>query len=151
MVTMEDVRAAIDPDEPDYDGAALRLGEEALPFLRELAAGTDTMLASKAVSLAGTIGGEQAVAVVDEAARAHPQELRVVAAAAAGRLGADGHGVLADLLADGDAGVRKYALRAVPSDTADLSGPIREALETIRAADSDPGNRERATDILSDG
>jgi hypothetical protein len=150
MVTMKDVRAAIDPDEPDYEAAAVRLGQDALPFLRELAAGSDTMLASKAVSLAGTIGGPEAVAVVDEAAHASPQELRVVAAAAAGQLGPDADGVLADLLADGDAGVRKYALRALPGDDADLAEPIREALEHIRAADPDPANRTRATSILTD-
>ena len=44
-VSMEQVRAHLDRDEPDYPAAA-QLGPEALPHLRQLAQGDDPMLAS---------------------------------------------------------------------------------------------------------
>jgi hypothetical protein len=46
-ITMNAVRAHLDPDEPDYTKAA-ELGPDAIPYLEEIVNGTDTMLASKA-------------------------------------------------------------------------------------------------------
>lgn len=46
-VTMNDVRAQLDPDEPNYD-AAVQPGAEALPVLEQLVRGDDPMLAAKA-------------------------------------------------------------------------------------------------------
>ena len=67
-VTMEKVRAALDPEEPDYEKAA-KLGPEALPHLEKLIARKDPNLASKAASLAGMIKDERAVRVVEKAAK----------------------------------------------------------------------------------
>ena len=53
-VTMKQVRAALDPEEPDYEKAA-KLGPEALPHLEKLISRKDPNLASKAASLAGMI------------------------------------------------------------------------------------------------
>ena len=145
MVTMEDVRRGIDPDEPDYNRAAAELGPEALPFLAELAQSYDGMLASKAVSLAGMIGGEGAVAIIERAVDAAPPEIRVVAAAAAGRLGDPGEAALVRLLADGDVGVRKYAVGAVPGT---VSPRLRAALEYMRTVEPDPGLRLRVDAVL---
>ena len=50
-VTMKDVRTQLEPDEPDYAKAA-QLGADAIPYLKELVNGPDTMLASKAAYLA---------------------------------------------------------------------------------------------------
>lgn len=145
MVTMEDVRRAIDPEEPDYERAAASLGAEALPFLAELSRGEDVMTASKAVSLAGVIGGDEAMPIIEEAAEASPPEVRIFASRAAGRFGADAEDVLARLLTDGDSGVRKYAVRAV----ADVpSRRLREVLESMRADDADLGVRARAEEAL---
>jgi HEAT repeat protein len=113
-VTMEQVRAALDPEEPDYEKAA-QLGPEALPQLEKLIAGKDVGLASKAASLAGMIGGEEAVQTLQKAAGHKDVRVRVAAAHSAGALPPTAAGpILAGLLADKDVGVQKVALRSVP-------------------------------------
>jgi len=115
-VTMEEVRAMLDPEEPDYSAAVL-LGPDALPHLQALVAGDDPMLASKATYAAGLIGGEEAVAVVRDAAASEEPVVRVAAAASAANLTAEESGeVLASLVRDPDPGVRKVARNAVPDD-----------------------------------
>lgn len=145
MVSTEDVRRALDPDEPDYKQAAASLGPEALPILAELAKSSDVMLASKAVSLAGRIGGLDAVAILEHAAQTGPAEVRVVAAAATGRVTPLAENVLLNLIQDPDPGVRKYALRAVPAAP---SARLREVLEVMRTSDSDPSVRRQVSDVL---
>jgi HEAT repeat protein len=128
--TLDEVRNAILPEEPNYERAAARLGEDALPFLAALAVDEDTMIAMKAVSLAGLIGGRRAARIAQEAAESDRPELRVVAAGAAARLGAAGEPVIESLLADTDRGVRKHAIRAVkPSSSAELKGQLDQLLE----------------------
>lgn len=123
---MEDVRAALDPEEPDYESAA-RLGEGAMPHLRDLARGDDPMLASKAIYLAGLIGGDDAGDIVLTAARDDDPTIRVAAASSTSRLSTDAtEAVLIDLVADGDPGVRKFAHRAIPQAP---SARLRAALE----------------------
>lgn len=145
MVTMEDVRSAIDAEEPDYDRAAELLGSEALPFLEELATSDDALTASKAVSLAGMIGGQGALPIVESATRADRPEVRVTAAGAAGRLGEPGEELLLRLLDDGDQGVRRYAVKAVPARIPDR---LRPTLERLRAGDADPSLRQRVASLL---
>jgi HEAT repeat protein len=147
VVSMEDVRRAIDPEEPDYRGAAASLGREALPHLAELAEHADPMTASKAVSLAGLIGGDEAVGIVSRAAQDDRPELRVVAAAAAGRMGSPGDELVAELMQDSDAGVRKYAVGAV---RAGASSHVRQILENRREVESDTAVRQRIDDRLRD-
>lgn len=108
-VTMEDVRAALDPEEPDYE-EAVELGPEALPHLQVLVNLGDPMLASKAAYLASLIDDVRAEEVVEDAARNVDPIVRVAAAAAAANLGTtvSSH-VLRNLVNDPDAGVRKVA------------------------------------------
>lgn len=114
-VSMEDVRAALDPEEPDYEAAAL-LGEGAIPHLRELVEGDDPMLASKAVYLAGLIGGDQASEVIVAAAHRNDAAVRVAAASSTEHLSDEAaERVLVGLVIDSDPGVRKIAHRAVPA------------------------------------
>lgn len=118
-VSMEDVRAALDPDEPDYERAAL-LGEDAIPHLRTLVEGEDPMLASKAAYLAGLIGGDEASEVVLVAAHSDDAAVRVAAASSTTRLSDEAtEAVLVDLVVDSDPGVRKIAYRAVPPEPSD--------------------------------
>ncbi len=145
MVTMESVLQAIDPEEPDYRAAAAELGPDALPLLAEVAGGDDLARACKAVSLAGAIGGADALPLVEQAAVADRPQVRLVAAIAAGRLGSIAEPVLIDLLADGDPGVRKYALRAAGSDP---SSRVLRVLEHMRRSDSDFTLRRRVTDVI---
>src|SRR5437867_4118299 len=85
-VTLEQVRAALDPEEPDYPKAARILGPEALPHLERLIASDHPMLASKAAYLAGLIGTERSAEVLRRAARSGDVRVRIAAAAAAGNL-----------------------------------------------------------------
>jgi hypothetical protein len=129
-VTMEQVVNALLPDEVDYQAAAT-LGPEALPLLEQLVAGDNPELATKAASLAGHIAHPQAAGVLQVAANSDLPTVRVAAAAATRHLPADMvTPVLQRLLSDGDAGVRKVALSAVP-EAADeeLRASVRQAAQ----------------------
>jgi HEAT repeat protein len=131
-VTMEEVRAELERDEPNYARAA-GLGPEALPHLEELAQGDDTMLATKAVYLAGLIQDDRSAKLLEEAAKADDPRVRVAAAAAARNVKADSaSGVLAPLVADDDPGVRKVALKSVPPDATE---ELRRAVERVAEED----------------
>ncbi len=120
-VTFEQVRAALDPEEPAYNKAATTLGPKALPHLARLITGDHAMLASKAAYLAGLIGTDQSVEVLQKAVRSGDVRVRLAAAAAAGKLAADAaSAVLIHLVDDADVGVQKIALKSVP-DTASVA------------------------------
>lgn len=114
-VSMQDVRAVLDPEEPNYDAAAA-LGPDALPVLAQLVRGDDVMLASKATYAASLIhGGSDAVESATESA---DPIVRVAAASAARNLPEqESKRVLGRLLNDEDAGIRKVA-----RTSADLRG-----------------------------
>jgi HEAT repeat protein len=106
-VSMDDVRRALDPDEPDYAVAA-RLGKEALPHLERLVRGDDLMLASKAAYAASLIDGGSEV--VEAAAGSDDPVVRVAAAAAVRNLPGDrARPMLRRLSEDVDPGIRKVA------------------------------------------
>jgi HEAT repeat protein len=145
-VSMEDVRAALDPDEPDYQAAASMLGEGAVPFLRALVEGEDPMLGSKAAYLAGLIGGDDATAVVVAAAHHDDATVRVAAASSTQHLSDDEtEAVLVDLLGDSDAGVRKLAHRALPDEP---SEELETALEHAPAPDDGAAAATEPTEAL---
>ena len=147
-VTYEQVKAALDPEEPAYNKAADALGAEALPHLARLVAGDHIMLASKAAYLAGLIGTAQAVDVVQRAARSTHASVRVAAAAAAGKLSsADAGDVLINLIDDGDIGVQKVALRAVPSDAA--SDALRARVESLSGAKGTSPNQALSREVMA--
>lgn len=125
-VSINQVRAALLPEEPDYNKAA-ELGPEALPHLRALVRAPDVMLASKATYLASLIDHADAANVVKEAAQSGDAVVKVAAAAAAANLsGSDAAEVLVPLLSDADVGVRKTAVKSVPPDA---SNELRSALQ----------------------
>jgi HEAT repeat protein len=127
-VTMEQVRAALDPEEPDYEQAA-KLGPEALPHLERLISRKDPHLASKAASLAGMIDDERAARVVEKAAKHEDARVRVAAAYSAQYLSAeDASRVLTTALSDRDVGVQKVALKSVPKE---LTPELRSKIEAI--------------------
>jgi len=111
-VTMNDVVAEIDKDEPEYAAAAAKLGPEALPLLQQIVEADDPMRASKATYLAALIGGEGATPSLEKAAAHQDARVRVAAAHALGAERGAPPSLLERLLDDGDAGVRKVALRA---------------------------------------
>ncbi|KRE52383.1 hypothetical protein ASG92_25365 [Arthrobacter sp. Soil736] len=125
-VSMQDVLKVLEPEEPRYSEAAA-LGPESLPHLRALVEGDDAMLASKAAYAAGLLEGGQDVVL----AAAHSDEaiIRAAAAGAARNLPAESAvAVLADLVGDTDAGVRKVARSAIPENAP------QELIERVEAA-----------------
>jgi hypothetical protein len=132
-VTMQQVRAELDPDEPDYACAA-GLGADALPHLETLIEGADAQLAAKAASLAGMISAADSSAVLEKAARHGDPRVRVAAAAASRNLSdAEASRLLSHLVGDSDIGVQKVALRSVPPA---MTAELQDELERVgRSAD----------------
>jgi HEAT repeat protein len=134
MATIDEIRSALDSEEPDYDSLAKELGAEALPHLRALVVRESPLLASKATYLAGMIGGELAAPVVQEAASSADATVRVAAAAAAAMLSeSDASDVLVSLVDDADTGVQRVALRSVPANP---SADLYSRVEALGAADT---------------
>jgi HEAT repeat protein len=126
-VTFEVVRQALQADEPRYRQLAAELGTDALQHLQKLIASEDSMLASKAAYLAGVIGSDAAIPILQQAAASADVKVRVAAAAAAAWLpSANASDVLASLVDDADVGVQKVALRSVPQTPSDyLMGRVK--------------------------
>jgi hypothetical protein len=144
-VTMQQVRKALDPEEPDYADAA-ELGPDALPHLEKLVRQNDSMLSSKAAYLAALIPHARSADVVKLAAASDDAVVRVAAAAAARLLpGSDAGAVLEPLLADHDEGVRKVALSSVQSDT---HPTVRKAVEKMAKSEARPALQDAAAQAL---
>ncbi|MGI8684732.1 MAG: HEAT repeat domain-containing protein [Acidimicrobiales bacterium] len=143
-VTMEQVRAVLDPEETDYErGRAL--GPDALPHLEILVNTADPMLASKAAYLAGLLAGPGSAGVVAQAAASDEPTVRVAAAAAARHLAeSDVEAVLTPLLADDDPGVRRVALGSVP----DSAPGLRSKVEFLLSSETDDDVRLLSEQVL---
>ena len=146
-VTMKEVRAALDPEEPDYTKAA-KLGPQALPHLEKLIARKDPGLASKAASLAGMIEGEKAAQVLEKAAKHRDVRVRVAAAHSAQHLPKpDASRILAKLMGDKDVGVQKVALRSVPRGK--LDDELRSSVENLAKKKGEPGIQNLSKEVLA--
>ena len=145
LITFDQVRALLNVDEPDY--AQLQtLGPEIMPYLLQLAADADALLASKATYLASLIDSDQAAAVVAEAARSPHATVRVAAAAAAANLSVEAASdVLAELLNDADSGVRKLTLRSAALKATPL---LRARVQQMIDAEQEPFLRTMAQQTL---
>lgn len=134
-VTMKDVLAYIDSDEPNYAQAA-RLGPEALVHLRQLVSGKHLGRAAKAASLAGHIGAPEAVDVLATAARHEAAVVRVAAASAMRHLPDESRArPLVGMLRDDDAGVRRVAMQSVPERIApELAHELERLARTERVS-----------------
>jgi HEAT repeat protein len=144
-VTMEQVRAVLSPDEPDYDGAS-RLGPEALPYLSQLVLSGRPELASKAASLAGRIATDGSREVLEAAARSANPVVRVAAADAARNLPAqEASGILVGLIADEDRGVRQIALESIDTEATE---DLRSRVAQVSEDDPVPHIRELASRTL---
>src|SRR5215210_1265089 len=107
---LHDRLSAIEPTEEIYSG----ISEEDVPALEQLLEFEEPWLAARAVYAIGRVGGAQAADLLGKAARDRRPEVRVAVADSAGRVPVEvSDPLLAELLADSDAGVRKFALRAV--------------------------------------
>lgn len=138
-VTIEQVRAALDPEEPDYEQAA-QLGPEALPHLEDLVGETDALLASKAAYLASLIEDPHSAHILRRAAASDRVEVRAAAAGGASNLSPSAASVVLEpLLNDRDVSVRKVALKSVPEEAP--SG-LQATVQSLSEADSNPAIRQ---------
>lgn len=121
-VTMQQVLAELDKDEPDYTVLAA-LGPDALPHLQQIVDADDPLRAAKAAYAASLVTGPGSLDVLRTAAAHRDPQVRVAAAHALGNLAglapetlgaaeAAPSDLLGQLLEDGDPGVRKVALRS---------------------------------------
>lgn len=110
-VTMQQVLAEIDKDEPNY-AAFATLGPEALPHLKAIVAANDPLKAAKAAYAASLIGGPGAVEVLRDASDHHDPQVRIAAAQGLQNIPTVAPNELViKTLNDNDPGVRKLALK----------------------------------------
>jgi outer membrane protein OmpA-like peptidoglycan-associated protein len=111
-VSIEQLRRILNADEPDYDGLA-RQGAALLPQLAQLVNDRNEYVAANAASLAGMIGDNQAVAVLQRAARSASGAVRSATAGALRSVrGPQVAALVATLQRDRDPDVRKFAAKA---------------------------------------
>lgn len=143
-IGLEEVMAALLPEEPDYE-AAVQLGEEVLVHLQTLVDGADANLASKAAYLAGRIGVTRSAPVIDTAARSIDPSVRAAAAGGARFLNVvDAEPILLRLLDDDSPGVRKTALLSVP-ELPTLA--LEEKVASRRRVELQPGLRDLVENV----
>ncbi len=145
-IKMTDVRGHLELDEPDY-AAAAEIGVDALPHLQTLVNGNDVILASKATYLASLIKDRGAADVLRQAATHTDPVVRVAAAAAVKNLAVEEvDTVIVPLLADGDVGVRKVAIKSIPDSR---SHSLTDTIQSAAADEADPELRVLYRDALS--
>lgn len=109
-MTMPQVLAEIDKDEPDYAVTA-EWGAEALPFLKMIIEGDDSLKAAKAAYAASLIGGAESIDVLRIAADHQDPQVRIAVAHGLRNLSsAAPTDLVMKSLNDHDSGVRKLAL-----------------------------------------
>jgi len=149
-ISVKEVRAWLDAEEPDYEAAAKQLGDAAQPVLLQLIQGGDLALASKATYLASMLPDKGAALQALKAAYASKEPLLKVAAASGLRnLQADGAAEMFELLHDDvDPGVRKVALRS----SVGLTAPkVLDRYRKLATSDPEPFVRDLAAQISAKG
>ena len=145
-VDMEQVRAALMPEEPDYPEAAKRLGPEALPHLEKIVTEDNVGLAAKAAYLAGLIGTEKSLGALQKAARNADPVVRIAAAAAARHLpDQQADALVLQLVDDVDVGVHKVALRSAPTQMSEALKARVDAYASAAAASEMKAAKKPAT------
>jgi HEAT repeat protein len=134
----------IEPTERTYAG----LDPSDVDGLRALLDDEEAWLAARAVHALARISAGEAVEALRDAARSPRPEVRVAVASSAPRLPtAAADDVLAVLLEDPQAGVRKFAIRSVaPRNSAEL----KERLARVAATEKIAGLRRLARDKARD-
>ena len=140
------LRRLLNSDEPDYTALA-RLGPTILPQLRQLVADRNEYVAANAASLAGMIGHDQAVAVLEVATRSPSAQVRIAAAGALRHLKRPAaSGLIALLLNDRDKGVRKFAIKASANRS---NSALLAKIGDLSKKDPTPMIRSLASRVLS--
>jgi HEAT repeat protein len=145
-ISIHQLRLRLGADEPNY-ATLTRLGPAILPQLGQLVTDRSTYVAANAASLAGMIGSEQAVAVLERAVQNQSPIVRTAVAAALARVqGPKAAGLVSRLLTDRDKGVRKFAIR---SATAKPNPAFASRISALSKSDPQPHLRALASQALS--
>ena len=129
-MTDQELKFALDNEEPRYPEIAARLDESDLPRLRALAEGGDVARATKAVYLASLIESDDADDIVARAAESGNELVRIASATALPNLSPPARERVAEsLIQDSNPAVSKMVLRAVDPASPSLMAKVRE-LET---------------------
>lgn len=143
---IETVRAVLDPDEPDYSKAA-NLGRDAVPYLKQILDGSDTMLASKATYLASLIRSEESLSLLEAAAKNREPIIRTAAASGLRNLSEQDVTKVSNLLIeDKDVGVRKVTLKSISNFS---SSTLIERVQKLAERDPEPFLRNLAANTLA--
>lgn len=148
-ISYAELKAMLDVDEPDYM-TLVEKAADAVHHLRKLAESTDVSLASKAVSLAGMIGGADSIGIIGNASKSRAALIRVAAAHAATMLpdSPQTARVVDKLLDDKDVGVVKLATRAAtrlsdPRVATKAKRAGKRLKAAVRAMTAEKSQRER--------
>jgi HEAT repeat protein len=144
-MTVSELRTKLSMIEPT-EGTYAGLTDQEVPLLEQLVADQEEWLAARAVFALSRIGTPRAVAALTNAAADRRPEVRVAVASAVAQRPV----VLPDqavdrLLQDSDAGVRKFATRAVKREN---GNEVRALLKRIAATDPAPAVRENAAEAV---
>jgi HEAT repeat protein len=140
-ITMQEVLARLDTDEPDYTALAT-MGPEAVPHLKVLVRSDDPGVAAKAAYLASLIESAESADVLESASTSPHETVRVAAASGMRNLApAQASQWVERLLEDSDVGVRKQALHAVAALR--MSG-LEAKVRKMATADTEKGLRQLA-------
>lgn len=144
-VTMNDVLAYLEPDEPNYAQAA-KLGPDALPYLKEIIDKPDVMLASKAAYLVSLIKSDKSISILEHAARNKEPIVRIAVASGIRNISErDANILLDEFIEDKDVGVRKVTLKSVAKFKSDL---IASKVQKLQESDPEPSIRELASNVI---
>ena len=144
-VTMNDVLAYLEPDEPNYAQAA-KLGPDALPYLKEIIDKPDVMLASKAAYLVSLIKSDKSISILEHAARNKEPIVRIAVASGIRNISErDANILLDEFIEDKDVGVRKVTLKSVAKFKSDL---ISSKVQKLLESDPEPSIRELASNVI---
>ena len=139
---IEELELHLTAEEPDYSALA-QLGPNIVADLRTLVRTASIAVASKATSLAGFIGGPDALRVIEEAAKHPDPRVRIAAAGAIAHYPSPPTPLVLKLLRDPHASVRVRTLKAIEGRLGldlmrEMQAPGRtsttEALHKARAA-----------------
>ena len=122
-LTLEELRALLTAEEPNYPSLAKYLDAATTPHLETLATSADVMTASKAVYAASLSPDPGAQRLVAEASRSSARSVRLAAASALTNLPDPVRNPIIERFLDDDADVaaQKLAIRSIRQTTSELS------------------------------
>ena len=131
-ITLDQLRrqlSTIEPNEGTYSG----VGSTEIPLLQQLVQDPEPWMAARAICALSRIADDSAVEVIRKAIHDVRPEVRVAIAASATNLAAkDSNTLLAEILEDQDAGVRKFAVQSI---SAENNPSIHAKLQMIETQD----------------